>query len=58
MTNSADLLPIGDAIGFQEVGALAPTFKVAKPRASAPEASGLKSPSKTFLPVWAEAPIS
>ena len=44
--------------GFQEAGALAPTFSIAKPGASAPEASGLKSPSQNYLPVGAKAPTS
>jgi len=43
---------------FQEVGAEAPTFTSAYPRALAPEASGLESPFQTVPYVGAEAPTS
>ena len=58
MANSTHLwgcVLVRNAGGLQEVGALAPTFRVAQPGASAPEASGLKSPSQNFQSVGAEA---
>src|SRR5260370_11197362 len=49
---------VWNASGILEVGASAPTFRVVNPGASAPEASGLKSPFQNFLYVGAEAPTS
>src|ERR1700674_4995731 len=49
---------ISSDVGFPEVGAFSPDIQARPSWASAPEASGLKSPSQTFQYVGAEAPTS